>query len=92
MSLIKAKLNFNQLKLTSVRVKHLRNQRTGRLGSKGATNLGRLIEILTGANIPRKELEEKLSLSPSLYRHLLPPRPESSPEPGLNFLLVVLQY
>lgn len=41
-SLIKAELNFNQLKLTCVRFKHVRNQSPERLGSKGAANLGRL--------------------------------------------------
>lgn len=56
MLLIKAELNFNQLKLISVSVKHMRNQCTKRLGSKGATNLGRLKEIPTGANIPGQEL------------------------------------
>lgn len=91
MSLIKAELNFNQLKLACERVKRVINQCTETPGSKGDTNLGILKEIPTGANIPGRELEGNLGLSPSLHRHLLPPRPEFAPEQGFDFLLVVLQ-
>ena len=92
MSLIKAEFNFNQLKLTCVRVQHMRSQCTERPGPKGATNLGRLKEIPTGANIPGQELEGNLGLCPSLHRHLHPPGPESSPELGSDLLLAVLLY